>query len=601
MKARHWNPGLLLLACALGVLLLFAVPNASAAVRFAAPDGIGTGIGPDPCPEAEPCSIFTAADQDGTAAPGDEVVLAPGVYSDTAGDLGPDGFVVLTQNIDVRGEPDQPRPLIKIEELGPSLLTGAFLVVEGNRVAHIEIETAVAINNISINDGIVEGLIARSSTEEAVVCDQKGGILRSSACLSSGPLSVAVGSDFASSPNVLEAKLRNVTALATGPNSVGVGYRVAGEVDYTVDAIGVIAQGTNRDVRAIGHSQFPNNPGTGANMEVLLDQSNYDSIARFVDAGGGTATVSPTGPGTTNENAAPLLTADGHQLAGSVTIDNGATDADSAATDIDGQVRTLGAAADIGADEFEPPFTTVPTATKLSCSPVTLKAGDSSRCTATVENATADLRVPNGHVQFTAQGGNFSGAGRCTLAGDGEGRASCQLTYTPPAAPGTYGVTARYPGGPDHEPSEDTVSLRLVPQVVTPPIAVGDASVGIEILGKRVRLSGGGVAHFRLRCPSSELTPPCRGELALRTVRRVIFGGKRSRVVLGRGSFEIAAGQVAPVRIEIPAGKAGLLRREVQAQQVLLIVGVTDGAGNSGTSQRNLRIVPGPPKAPARR
>jgi hypothetical protein len=91
-------------------------------------------------------------------------------------------------------------------------------------------------------------------------------------------------------------------------------------------------------------------------VEVLLDHSDYVSTLTGTDPQGISATVSPTGEGTTNLTAEPLFSRDGyHQLAGSPTVDAGVADPLSGDFDIDGEPRLFGAATDIGADEWAPP------------------------------------------------------------------------------------------------------------------------------------------------------------------------------------------------------------------------------------------------------
>ena len=85
-------------------------------------------------------------------------------------------------------------------------------------------------------------------------------------------------------------------------------------------------------------------------MTIDLDHSVYnDPPVLGTDAGNGSATVVDSN----GLNVVPLLAADGyHQLKGSPTIDQGATDGASGTSNIDGQERTIGAKADVGADEF---------------------------------------------------------------------------------------------------------------------------------------------------------------------------------------------------------------------------------------------------------
>jgi hypothetical protein len=99
--------GVVVLAAALSLLTACV---AMGATRYAAPGGTGS----DPCGNpTSPCSLYTAADVGApgtTIANGDVVELAPGTYSETAGDLGAADFVNVNGAVTVRGEPGASRP-----------------------------------------------------------------------------------------------------------------------------------------------------------------------------------------------------------------------------------------------------------------------------------------------------------------------------------------------------------------------------------------------------------------------------------------------------------------------------------------------------------
>ena len=435
--------------------------NATAATRFAAPNG--TGI--DPCEEAaNPCSIFTAADEASSAEPGDEVVLAPGEYSDTAGDLGP-GFVSLEPGIRLHGADGQPRPVIRLNELvgAPALTVNA-----NDTVSHLEIVSAVADTDISVTGGVVEDLIARSSAEgpRSTTCTQTGGIIRNSACLSSGDGAAALGGTV-STAAALTTRLRNVTAVAEGAVSFGLRYRVTGPGSLDVDAKAVIAGGRLRDVFAAGLSEPPNAPGTGAQVRILLDHSSYANVETAIDAGQGTASV--TEPGTaTNILEPPFLAPDGyHQLLGSPTLNVGATDGFSGATDIDGQPRAAGIA-DIGADER----VGIPTVTDLSCTPAALTiGGPATVCTATVVGDPAAPAPPGEAISFSSsRSGLFGGGGGgCVLVAVTASRSACTVTYAPnPAAVGTHQLHAAYLGDGLHDGSEGGAAVSATSPALPP-------------------------------------------------------------------------------------------------------------------------------------
>jgi len=413
-------------------------------LRFAAPGGTGA----DPCANpADPCSLFDAADfrgVDSTIQPGDEVVMGPGTYTDAAGDLGPTGVLLPEGRIEIHGQKELPRP--RIELLTES---GLVTVNQGDLLSGIEIDSAVASADLE-SLGTVQDTIVRSSAPDSIACVQIAGLIRDSACLSSGPRATAAGTRVVAALGVAGASMRNVTAVATGEASRGLAFDLSGfggALTYKFDAKATIAKGTAQDV-------FARN-GAEAKAEVQLDHSDY---ATTLAEGG--ATITPAG-GATNLKAAPQLAADGiHQLAGSPTIDAGATDELSGESDLDGNVRVFGPAADIGADEQ-----TSFTRTAVSCKPVSVSAGHASTCTATVENVSAGVPGPNGVVGFSREGGgdgSFSGSGTCQLT-EAEGKFTCQVEYVPTTVgSGSHGIVADYEGDPTHERSSGSTAVSVV-------------------------------------------------------------------------------------------------------------------------------------------
>jgi hypothetical protein len=443
--------GLCALLLASAALLLGAGP-ASAVVRYAASGGTAEDT---VCvtPQASPCSIDIAASGPNVQ-PDDEVVIAPGDYSDTAGDLGEFDFVSPIAG-NVHGAIGQPRPTITLHANSG---WGAFLISTG-RLSHLVIETADAQVNVTVQGGTVEDLIARSSTAGARVCQHTvsdTATIRDSVCLSTGENSAAVGTNVGTFVGTHTGILRNVTAIATGNGSYGLHYRVHGGapgVVWNVDAKSVIARGEAADVRADGVG------AAGAATTVALDHSNYASTETET-AAGGSATVTPAG---TNFNVTdpPLLAADSiHQLPGSPTIDAGDVDGSSGATDIDGQTRTIDSAADAGADELAHS-----TSTAVSCSPGSVALGASATCTATVTDTAATATAPPGSVGFSSDAaGSFGSGGTCALVAVSAAESSCQLPYAPAQlGSGSHEITARFPLGGVHEASEGSTTLAVTP------------------------------------------------------------------------------------------------------------------------------------------
>jgi hypothetical protein len=431
--------------------LLFA-SGASAATRFAGPGGNGV----EPCDDpGNPCSIFRAAGGQGGAINGDEVVLAPGEYSDAAGDLGPDGFVQVQPGVHVSGAADRPRPVVHLARSNGGV--GAFVVEAAVTVSHVEIESEVATANITVSDnGIVEDVIARSSSDAsgAIVCVHRGGLIRDSACLSSGDGAIALGS-FANLGAPLTTRLRNVTAVATGLGSSGLSYAVFGDGSLDVFAKSVIASGKARDVFAAGLRTGPTAPG--GEIRIELDHAAYATVETRTDDGGGTASVTP--PGTAdNITEPPRLAADGyHQLLGSPTVNAGAVDDFSRAIDIDGEPRGGDGTPDIGADEGvadvpvtpPPPPPPGPPPSESPPEPPTTRAPLPPQ-TRLGKHPAANERKPLTVFTFSANpaGGRFE----CRL--DAQPFRRCTSPFRATVKPGrhTFRVRAVGPGGADPTP-----------------------------------------------------------------------------------------------------------------------------------------------------
>jgi hypothetical protein len=436
------------------VALLIAAP-AQAATRFAAPGGTGA----DPCANpATPCSIFTAADGGApgtTVQAGDEVVLAPGEYSDAGGDLGPSEVVQLAAGISVHGKKGAERPVVSLEEA--SFGFGAFTVAEGDTLSHVEIDTSTARSNLAVFGGVVEDLIVRNSSEAAqsIACLHFAGTIRDSACLASAANSAAIGVSNAT-VGTTSATLRNVTAVDTGAGGKGLSYTIFNSGTETVSAKAVIAQGDTVDVEARG-AEFG---GGAGHVAIELDHSDFATTEATAASGGSASVTSPSA--NSNISAEPLLAFDGyHELAGSPTINAGAVDGSSGTTDIDGQDRSIGVP-DIGADELARS-----TETTLACVPASLTLGATAACTVTVSDTSGEFVAPTGFVGFSSSAaGSFDGSAECAALPQGEGISKCTIGYTP-AVTGPAELTAIYAGDATHEGSKGSSSLQVEPALST--------------------------------------------------------------------------------------------------------------------------------------
>ena len=424
-------------AVTLTAAALIAPAAASAVTRFAAPGGTATAA--ECTTPADPCTINEAAAGTGVVTT-DEVEIAPGNYSDTAGDLGPDGFVNPTAR-NIHGTVGQPRPVITLDT---DHAFGAISVGTGVAVSYLSIEgDSSRLINVNGLGSVVDGVIARG-TGSVAACAHTEGIIRNSACISTASGGTGVGTSVGTA-GALTPTLRNVTAIATGSSSFGVDYRVSNGGSLSISAKGVIAQGTSADLRA-GRTD-----GSASTSTITIDHSNFDTMTTLA---GGTIT-----DGGGNQTSAPVLAADNvHQVAGSPTINAGAVDGSSGTTDVDGQSRTLGATPDIGADELGNP-----TSTSLACPPGSVQTGSPLTCTLTVtDTASTGATVPTGNAALTSDtgGGTVSSGGSCALVMQNSNQASCQLTYTPgQVGTGTHQLTASYVGDSSHEPSQASLGV----------------------------------------------------------------------------------------------------------------------------------------------
>jgi Bacterial Ig-like domain (group 3) len=431
------------------------IPNS---VRFAAPGGAGA----EPCTDkSKPCSLFAAASTraPGTSiVPGAEVVLATGTY--TKADLGGFGELSLESGITFRGEAGAARPLLSME-------SGVFGANE--KISHVEIESKAGSVALSTQGSIVDEVVARSSAAGATTCALDSGVLRDTACISAGAGASAAGSFiFTETGAAFAPKMRNVTAVSTGPESFGLGFQIeslgltAGELK--VDAGSVIAKGTKADVMA---KSVPFGGVPLGQVHVTLDHSDYASIEPK-DPTAAITITSPGDAGHANITAVPLLAGDNvHETFSSPTIDKGVLDgSNSGSVDVDGEARKQGAAVDIGADEIPPPNNTK---TELTCKAPSLFTGESTKCTATVtDNAdSAPARSFAGDTvtfEDITQNGAFTPT-TCTLATVNSTQASCQTEVElKPTTIANHELKAVFPvDGKGHLGSIGTLTLQVKP------------------------------------------------------------------------------------------------------------------------------------------
>ena len=306
-------------------VLLFLPGSATAGVakgeRFAEPMGDGPA---DMCLLSNPCDIEDAI-EDASVNPGDIINLLPGDYTTLLGPLAPESTPVT-----IRAQPGGPRP--RIVENGDVINLQPGDVIRG-----LYIECTSGSRALSANGSTVEQMVIHAEPP----CD-RGAEAADGALIRDSIITTNFGGAPAVRVNSGGATLAGVTAIGLGMNSDGI-EGVA--TTQTIDLLNVIARGT----------------GTGAGIRAQ-DDADPDSLVIKADRINHTtlveaepeADIQLTNGQTTAPlfvNAAPAVR-DLHQLAGSVTIDAGGTFGAAGMFDVDGQVRVMGCAPDIGGDEF---------------------------------------------------------------------------------------------------------------------------------------------------------------------------------------------------------------------------------------------------------
>lgn len=317
-----------------GLLCLLAPAAASAAVRFAAPSGGGTA-----CSQIAPCDIQTAV-EDAAVVNGDEVILLPGTYNTGTNPL------VSNDAIYIHPAAGAARPLINSNS-GFAVVIGG----PGGTLENVEVRTSAGGIALILGAGSnARRVISIASAAGAIGCHLvpnagNSPLLRDSACIATGTGGIGVNSSAGvTAGNSAIARLRNVTAVATGADSAGIETTSTGSGgSVTVDGLNVIASGTSYDIGAIG--------GTGGSA-AFANFSFSDFDTQFETTNG-----SVSDPGSDSNLTAPALlvnpaVGDVHQRPGSWTIDRGSRDLAGDSLDIDAESRSQGAAPDIGADEL---------------------------------------------------------------------------------------------------------------------------------------------------------------------------------------------------------------------------------------------------------
>jgi hypothetical protein len=320
-----------LAAAAVFAMLSMPAEAGAQTTRYASATGSGAA-----CIQGNPCSLDTAV-EGASVADGDEAILAPGTYTNLAGD-----FLNVLDAINIHGQAGSPRPVIQ-----ENAFQSTFFVNANATISHLEVENsgtggALALSGFGAGGINVTDVIARTAHSNDFTCRLLNVTMRDTICRNVGTGdAVGFNGDFANA-----VLMRNVTIVSTGGDAID----LAGGGTFTNmpwDLKNVIARGgasSDVDIRATLNVAM-------GSIAITLANSNYDTES---DSPGATITDPGTG---TNQMAAPQFvdeaTGDLHQLASSPTRNAGVADM-LGSSDLDGDPRTLEGIPDIGADEFAP-------------------------------------------------------------------------------------------------------------------------------------------------------------------------------------------------------------------------------------------------------
>jgi hypothetical protein len=330
----------LIAALALAVFAPSAVAG-TAVIRYAEPGGDG----PSPCLDTNPCDIQVAVE---SAPLNSQVFLLPGEY-----DIG-SATLTLDNDVDVSGLdfPDDIPVIRSTAAIAVETDLGSFL--EGVSVVQ---ENTGGTDAVLLHGGLLQQAYVTSDGDRACNVDGSPATVRDTYCLNTKANGVAAA---VASTGDATGIFTNVTAVSSGVNSFAVWASAAPGTEVTFDGANVIAlsqgeAGTGKDQGAITTGD-----GT-ANVDLI--SSNFDSAQGFPSMGGTTNLTLPGEEASNQDDAgtaddpdlAGATTGDPHELDGSPTIDAGTDLASNFSTaDIDDDLRILGDAPDIGADEFVP-------------------------------------------------------------------------------------------------------------------------------------------------------------------------------------------------------------------------------------------------------
>jgi hypothetical protein len=329
-----------------------AAGSALAASRVASP----TGTDNPTCSSAAPCDLATALTG---AQNGDDVSLSAGDYGSAAAPI--HGSIQTTAaNLTVHGPSSGPRPRVFLAAT-PSVANGpAGLVFAGSSTTLRDIE----VHNVSSGVGAQAILVAGGSTIDHVVASTAGEAEATpvdqvaAAIIADGPTVVTDTVAYASNNGggafqtpgaeglLLEGDggsdvVRNSTVVSAA-GSLGFALEARGTVGTTLATLqNTIVSGASNGLVVAEES--------GATMTVNADHDRISGESTFSGAYNPASTVTAAAPVFVDGAAGDYREA----ASSTATIDQGGPEgAGDPATDLDGDLRTVGVAPDIGADEL---------------------------------------------------------------------------------------------------------------------------------------------------------------------------------------------------------------------------------------------------------
>lgn len=432
--------------------LLLAPAMAQAATRHAAPDSV---LASGTCAATAPCTLAFAVFG---ASAGDTVSLAPGTYAVTA-DLDPSAAdltiegasttPVLAVGATERITTFAPRITLRnlrIQGSNPGApLVSANSGFSGTVLDRVTVAQGADALAIAGRDLTIRHSVVTNNSSAAAIVIANGTIIGSTVIARGAAPAISVSTSYVATGGTGAVIVRNTIARGGGAEDI--------EVTDTHNG-----GGDNRAVSMdIGFSAY----GTG---RLLLN--------------GPDASVVGDGAAGNNVAATPVLVdlagaTDLRQLAGSPTIDAGSAAVVAAgATDVEGDPRVIGAAPDIGADEYVPaPAATTGTATAVTTTTATLGASVNPNGRATTYRVEYGTTTAYGSTTAAAS----AGAGTTATA------VTAGLTGLTPSTTYHYRVVATNSTGTTTgadavfttRAAPDRTAPVLGPMRLTPPLVAG--------------------------------------------------------------------------------------------------------------------------------